>query len=62
MVKSLVLFGCSLMVAVGLGTMFSSVYPTIPIDFSIAFLFTLVGLLSVLAVYWIWQTIWRKKR
>jgi hypothetical protein len=50
------------MVAVGLGTVFSFEFPTIPIDFNLALLFMLVGVLSVLAVSWAWQTIRGKKR
>ena len=61
MVKLLIILVGSIVVAVGLGTIFSRVYPRVEIDFTLAFLFMLVGLLLILAVWGIWQVIWRKK-
>jgi hypothetical protein len=52
----------SILVAVGLGSVFSFVYPTVKIDFDLAFLFMLVGLLIVLAIRGMWQAIWHKKK
>jgi hypothetical protein len=50
-----------IMVSIGIGTVFSLLYPRVEIDFSLAFLFILVGLLLALAVGRAWQAIWRKK-
>jgi hypothetical protein len=61
MVKLLIILVGSMMAAIGLGTIFSRVYPRVEIDFSLAFLLMLVGLLLILAVWGIWQVIWRKK-
>jgi hypothetical protein len=52
----------SILVAVGLGSVFSFVYPTVNIDFDLAFLFMVVGLLIVLAIRGMWQAIWHKKK
>jgi hypothetical protein len=61
LLHTLMLLLSGVMVAVGLGTVFSFEYPTIPIDFNLALLFMLSGALTVLAVSWAWQTIRRKK-
>jgi hypothetical protein len=61
MVNLLIILVSGIVVAVGIGTIFSLVYPKIEIDFSLAFLFILLGLLLVLAVYRVWQVIGQKK-
>jgi hypothetical protein len=61
-VKSPLILVSSILVAVGLGSVFSFVYPMVKIDFDLAFLFMLVGLLIVLAIRGMWQAIWHKKK
>jgi hypothetical protein len=61
MLNLLIILISGIMAAVGIGTIFSLVYPNIEIDFSLAFLFILVGVLLVLAVYGAWQAIGQKK-
>jgi hypothetical protein len=61
MVKLPLILVSSIMVAVGIGTVFSRIYPKTEIDFSLAFLFIVVALLLVLSVYVAWQAIRRKK-
>jgi hypothetical protein len=60
MVKALILLISGIMVAVGLGTVFSWIYPSIEINFNLAFFFMLVGWLLVSVVWGIWQTIGRR--
>ncbi len=60
MVKALIPFISGIMVAVGLGTVFSWIYPSIEINFNLAFFFMLVGWLLVSVMWGIWQTIGRK--
>ncbi len=52
---------CSIIVAVGLGTIFSLVYPRVEINFGLASLFALAGLLIVLAIRGAWKAIMHKK-
>jgi hypothetical protein len=61
MVRLLIILVTGIMVSIGIGTVFSLLYPRVEIDFSLAFLFILVGLLLALAVGRAWQAIWRKK-
>jgi len=61
MLKLLIIVVNGLLIAVGLGTVFSRTYPTVEIDVSLGFLFTLIGLVVALAIYGAWQAIWRKK-
>jgi hypothetical protein len=51
----------SILVAVGLGTLFSSLYPRVEVDFGLASLLMLIGVLSVLATRGIWKVIWRSR-
>lgn len=59
--KLLMTLVCSILVAVGLGTAFSFVYPTVEIDVGLAFLFAIVGLLIVLTIRGAWQILRNKK-
>lgn len=59
--KLLMTLVCSILVAVGLGTAFSFVYPTVKIDVGLAFLFSIVGLLIILAIRGVWQILRHKK-
>lgn len=59
--KLLMTLVCSMLVAVGLGTTFSLMYPTVDIDVGLAFLFAIVGLLIVLAIRGAWQMLRHKK-
>jgi len=51
----------SILVAVGLGVLFSTVYPRVDISFGLASLFALIGLVMVLGIRAAWQAIWNKK-
>lgn len=61
MINLLLILISGIMVAVGIGTIFSLAYPKIEIDFSLAFLFILVGLLLVFAAYGAWHAVRRKR-
>ena len=60
-IKVLLLLESGIMVAVGLGTVFSRAYPSIDVTFNLIILFMLLGLLLVLTVWGIGQTLWRAK-
>ena len=61
MIHLIIILLSGIILAVGIGTVFSLVYPRIEIDFSLAFLFIPVGLLLVLAAYGAWQAVRQKK-
>lgn len=62
-VKSLsAIFLTGVFIALGLGTLFSIIYPRVEIDFSLAALFLIVGMLLVFATRGVWRTIWRTRR
>ena len=44
-----------------LGTSFSVIYPTVETDFNLAFLFSIIGLLIVLTIRFLWRAIRKKK-
>jgi hypothetical protein len=58
---ALLLLVSGIMVALGLGTVFSRVYPSIEITFNLVLLFMLVGWLLVLTLWGIGQTLWQEK-
>jgi hypothetical protein len=60
-IKALSILVGAILVAVGLGTIFTRVYPRVEISVGLILLSALVGLSLVLAVYGVWQVIWRKK-
>lgn len=59
---SLVLALTGIVVSILLGTLFSLVYPRVEIDFSLAMLFLIVGVLIVSTIRGLWRAVWRARR
>ena len=58
----LAVFLTGVFIALALGTLFSIIYPRVEIDFSLATLFLIVGMLLVFAARGVWRMVWRIRR
>ncbi|MCB1752969.1 MAG: toll/interleukin-1 receptor domain-containing protein [Gammaproteobacteria bacterium] len=59
---SLILILTGILMSLVLGTLFSLVYPRVEIDFSLAILFLIVGVLIASTIRGLWRAVWHDRR
>jgi len=52
----------SILIAAALGTVFSLIYPRVEVDFALASLFVIVGMVITITIRGLWKTMWRNKK